>query len=152
MKAKNVLIVFAVILIAMSFFACDIFTTSKIGKDTKPYPKNITVKYVRVQPIPSPSSPNLISLTWLFGSYQGGDGPMTLISDNEFQRGGVLIKTETVITICVTDPQEFNGSPCEVCKYIYIDGQELVVSYTYGQVKFIYHNDGKVEVYTGGTQ
>jgi len=107
-----------------------------------------------VQPIPHPEATDLVSLSWEYGTFQGGYSDMPQISDDVFQLGGVKIKTETVITIYVSDAQEWDGGSLYlVRKDIYIDGQYIDVGSTlYGSVKIIYHNDGKVEVYTGGTQ
>ena len=144
MKAKNFLIVFAVILIAMSFFACDIFTTSKIGKDTDPKPKTITVKYARILPVLHPDYPDEITLNWYYEPSQGGACDVPKIAEDTFSISGIGIMTETRITICVRDPRHYNGSSDQMCQYLYIDGQELSVSSQRGQTIFIYGNDGKI--------
>ena len=141
---KNFLIVFAVILIAMSFFACDIFTTSKIGKDTKPKPKTVTVDYARVLPVPNPNGMDAPGLNWSYDPYQGGVIIMTKAAEDNFTASGVSIMTETRITIFVIDGRMYNGSTAKVCKTLKIDGQELEIGSTYGQATFIYDNDGKV--------
>ena len=146
MKAKNLcLIVFAIF--AMIFFSCCVgaVTGPDNPNDKDPHPKSVLVKYVRVQPIPCPEAANLVTVVWTYGTYQGGTADMPAASDGSFT-AYAQIETETIITIYVADPQEWNGSAYWVCKYIYIDGIELAVNYTYGSVKFIYHNDGTVKV------
>ena len=73
---------------------------------------------------------------------------MPKIAEDTFQLNGVTIQTETPVTIRVYDAREYNGSSYEVCKILYIDDIELAVAYTYGQVKFIYGNDGSIKVVT----
>ena len=143
MKAKNFLIVFAVILIAMSFFACDIFTTSKIGKDTKPYPKTVTVDYAQVLPLPNPFlSTALRPLVWKIGENTQSVF-MTYVSDYNFT-ATASIMTESLVEIWVNDPEMYNGFTGEVAEDIEIDGQKLNASSLYGHAKFIYHNDGTI--------
>jgi len=148
MKAKNFcLIVFAIILISAFFSGCGM-----IGKDpnspddTTPHPKSVLVKYVRVQPIPYPEGIIPPTVVWDYGTYQGGNQALSETGDENTLTTYIQISTETKVTLYINDIKEYNGSNYQVAKYVYIDGIELVVSYTYGSVSFIYHNDGTIKV------
>jgi len=140
---KNFLIVFAVILIVMSFFACDIFTTSKIGKDTKPYPKTVTVDYAQVLPLPNPVPGAFKVVGWTKSAQEYNYTDLTYVSDYNFT-ATISIMTESLVEIWVNDPEMYNGFTGEVAEDIEIDGQKLNASSLYGHAKFIYHNDGTI--------
>lgn len=137
----------AILPMMMFFTACASATGPDDPVDKTPHPKSVTVKYVQVLPLPNPeAADDIATLVWVYDPYQGDFSNMPKTAENTYQIGGVRIETETVIHIYVADPQEWNGSSNWVGKYIYIDGQELVVSSTYGEVKFKYGNDGIVKV------
>jgi hypothetical protein len=147
-KFKNLgLVVCLIIMVSLFFFP----SCGKVGgpngpDDTTPHDKSVLVKYVRVQPIPYPEGMWDPDVQWTYGSFQGGSALMSPTSEENTFTASAAIQTETVITMYVDDIKEWNGSSYWVCKYIYIDGHELVVSSTYGKVKFKVHNDGTVVV------
>jgi hypothetical protein len=146
MKIKSLCVIVLSLFSLLFLFACGKDSTGPDNPDKTPHDKSVLVKYVRVQPIPYPEGGGNLSAEWTFGSLQGGSALMSPTSEDNTFTASAAIKTETIITIYVVDPKEWNGSTCWVCKYIYIDGHELVTSQTYGSIKFKVHNDGTVVV------
>ena len=72
---------------------------------------------------------------------------MTRTSEaNSFIVENCTIKTERGITIQVNDYAMYNGTYL-VCKTLFVDGKELVTNKIYGEIRFVYKNDGTIKVY-----
>ncbi|MDP3052331.1 MAG: hypothetical protein Q8N42_02370 [bacterium] len=138
MKAKHVLIVFAILTMAVMFSGCG---TGAIGPDIIPKDKWVSVKYVRVQPS-DPQSPDRATLNWDLGSTGAGMAGMTKEAEDTFV-ASAQIKTETKVNMKVLDVRK----PDYVCKRLFIDGHELIFGGSeFGSVQFIYRNDGTIEI------
>jgi len=143
MKAKNVLIIFAILAIAVSILSC-VGAVGPTDPDRTPKPKSVRIDYSRVQPVPYPDGRDVVGMNWRYDPYQGGVIAMTKTGDDAFSISGISIMTETRVEIWIVDIRMWNGNSAEVCKSIKIDGQEFEVSSTYGHAFFIYGNDGKI--------
>lgn len=142
MKAK-VLMIFAIVVIAIYLSFCG--TVGPTDPDITPKSKSVTVDYARVLPVLNPEAMDITTLNWRFGNMEGGMADMSKTAENTFS-AGAFIKTETRIRIWVNDPRMWNGSSLVVRRILKVDGQELVITGTHGELTFIYHNDGRIEV------
>ena len=142
MKAKNFRMIVFMVLALIFVFSCN---QGLVAPDIKPKPKSVKVEYLRVQPVPLPEAMDDPTLNWEIESYSYNQN-FTKTAEDSFTANGVLIKTETRIRIWVRDPRMWNGSSLQVRKIIKVDGQELVISLTYGEVAFVYRNDGTISV------
>jgi hypothetical protein len=142
MKKNFYLIVFSILMMIVIFPACS--TVGPTDPDRTPKPKSMRVDYSRIQPVPFPEARDVVGVNWRYEPSQGGVFEMTKTAEDTYFVAGISIMTETVIQIWVVDLKMWNGTSMEVCKTIKVDGQELVASSIYGQIKFIYGNDGKI--------
>ncbi len=149
MKINNLCMIVLLLFAVAGFFpACG---NPSGPEDHTPKDIVVNVKYVRMQPLLYPEAmSSQPSISWVYDPLQGGLKSMSFTNDENTFTANIQIKSETVITVCVTDMAEYNGGSAGVCKYIYIDEQELKVAGDgRGLAKFIYRNDGKVELWTG---
>ena len=107
---------------------------------------NVTIDYARVPPIPNPNGLDFPWVTWVYGT-TNGTRSMAKVIDDVFTSPLIPIMTEVPVRIWVTDLKMDNGVTTRVCRTIKIDGQLLDVGATiYGEVTFIYGNDGIVRI------
>ncbi|TFH50484.1 MAG: hypothetical protein E4H01_02265 [Lysobacterales bacterium] len=140
MKAKNFcLIVFAILSMAVMFEAC---AGAAGPSEVTPKSISVQVRYERVLPVSNPQASDIVTLDWVFGSFEGGNADMPKVAEDNYTTSA-SIKTETVITMQISDFKKAGF----VRKRIFINNIELIFnSSEYGQVKFKVHNDGSIEV------
>ena len=127
-----------IVLLIVFMFDCH---KSVTGPDRTPRPLNVTVKYIRIEPYITQPIEAMI-LSWDYGQFEGGACVMSKIAEGVFT-ASALIKTEMSISMTVMD----NFKEGFVRKRIFINDQELIFQGSeYGNVAFIYHNDGTIEI------
>jgi len=109
--------------------------------DTTPKSVSVEVKYVRIEPWYLESA-EVVFLNWSYTNY-ADSAEMPKISENTHTIGGIMIKTETGITMRAEDWRKRGA----VRKRFFIDGFELIFNGSeYGDVVFVHHNDGTIEL------
>jgi len=141
MKAKNFcLIVFVILMMAVFFTACAQVTGPDDPQDL-PKDINVSVKYVRIEPY-YPQQWETVALNWTYGDMVRA-ADMAKESENIYVAGSAAIKTKTEIKMKVMDVWK----PGYVCKRLFVNGTELIFNGSeYGEVVFILHNDGTIEI------
>jgi hypothetical protein len=150
MDKKRISVFASVFILILATISCK-SATGPDGVDNTPRLKTVPIKYVQVLPLQYPDArSDWISLSWGWGYYVGEAFLETMTAtgeENSFIVQACSVKTETAITIRVNDLAKYDGSSGVVCKAIYVDGKELVTNKVYGEIRFIYKNDGTIKVY-----
>jgi len=141
---KNVLMIFAIFAMAVIFTAC---ATTTGPDDPKDIPKDVSVdvRYIRIEPWYLESS-EVVSLNWKYSDTQGA-ADMPKIAENTHLMSSLRIKTKTRITMGAEDWRKHG----KVRKRFFIsfEGKETELVFNgseYGEVVFILHNDGTIEI------
>jgi hypothetical protein len=148
MKAKNVLMIFAMIAMAVMFTACASITDPDDPSDT-PQSISVDVKYIRIEPWYL-ESPEMVTLNWKYLDTQGS-ADMPKIAENTHFVSGVRIKTEIRITMGAEDWRKRGKVRkhliiCFTLKEVYRETEFVFNGSEYGEVVFVLHNDGTIEI------
>jgi hypothetical protein len=141
MKAKNVLMIFAMIAMAVMFTACASITDP--DDPFLPKDKSISVQYIRQPPIDY-NVGDVVHLIWNYSNYSGR-ASMTRTSEDNFSCGA-QIKTETKIGMTVEDLRKYHDYG-NVRERLFVDNHEFIFDGPIsGGIEFVYHNDGIIEL------
>jgi len=142
MKAKNVLIVFAILMISVMFTNCG--TVGPTDPDNLPKDKSISVQYIRQPPVDY-NVGDVVTLKWNYPNYTGATSMAKTAEDNF--SCGAQIKTETKISMTAEDWRKYTECGYYAGHIFKIDGYQLPnPGSNCGAREFIYHNDGTIEV------
>ena len=149
MKAKNFwMVVLFAMFAAISFFACG-RAGGPDGPDDVPQSISVDVKYIRIEPW-YPDGSERVPLNWKYSDTQGS-AEMLKIAENTYFADDVRIKTKTRITLKALDPRKRGEVRkrfiiCFTLKEVYREVELIFNSPEYGEVVFIIHNNGTIEI------
>jgi hypothetical protein len=136
------------------FCVLSVFCKNATGPDGGgggPKVVSVNVEYSRVPPIPNPDTlMTEVFLFLLWDPFQARQMQMIQATEDAFFIDQFPLKTETIYRMWVNDPKMADANflnSWQVRKTLKIDGQELGVSSLYGELRFIYQNDGTIKIY-----
>jgi hypothetical protein len=140
MKAKNALMIFAMIAMAVFFTTCN---TGSITDDVIPKDETVSIQYVRQPPIDG-FQPDAADIHWFYSSFEGAAG-MSRTAEDHFS-ASASIKTETEILLNIRDMRKATECGGYVRRLVTIDNHTYVYEGSNcGNIKFIKRNDGSIE-------